>query len=41
MVLLILKIYGPVNIQNIWRIQNNREIDELIEGADIVRFSNT
>jgi len=32
------KILGPVNIDNIWRIRNNREIDELIEGADIVRF---
>jgi hypothetical protein len=32
------KIFGPVNIDNIWRIQNNMEIDKLIEGADIVRF---
>ena len=32
------KISGPVNIDNIWRIRNNMEIDELIEGADIVRF---
>jgi hypothetical protein len=32
------KIFGPVNIDNIWRIQNNMESDELIEGADIVRF---
>jgi hypothetical protein len=29
---------GPVNIDNIWRIRNNVEIDELIECADIVRF---
>jgi hypothetical protein len=34
------KIYGPVNIDNIWRIRNNMEIDKLIEGADIVRFIN-
>jgi hypothetical protein len=32
------KIFGPVNIDNIWRIRNNMEIGELIEGADIVRF---
>jgi hypothetical protein len=32
------KIFGPVNVDNIWRIRNNMEIDELIEGADIVRF---
>ena len=32
------KIYGPVNIDNIWRIRNNTKTDKLIEGADIVRF---
>ena len=32
------KIFGPVNIGNIWRVRNNMENDELIEGADIVRF---
>jgi len=32
------KIFGPVNIDNIWRIRNNMEIEKLIEGADIVRF---
>jgi len=32
------KIFGPVNIDNIWRTGNNMEIDILIEGADIVRF---
>ena len=31
-------IFGPVNIDNIWRIQNNMEIDKLIKSADIVRF---
>jgi hypothetical protein len=33
-----LEIRGPVNIDNIWRIRNNLEIDELIESADKVRF---
>ena len=32
------KISGPVNIDNVWRIRNNMEIDNLIGGADIVRF---
>jgi len=32
------KIFGPVNIDNIWKTRNNMEIDKLIEGADIVRF---
>jgi hypothetical protein len=31
-------IFGPVNNDNIWRIQNNMEIGKLIEGAGIVRF---
>jgi hypothetical protein len=34
------KIFGPVNIDNIWRIRNKMEIVGLIEGADIVRFIN-
>jgi len=32
------KIFGSVNIDNIWRQRNNMEIAKLIEGADIVRF---
>jgi hypothetical protein len=32
------KIFGFVNIDSLWRIRNNMEIDNLIEGADIVRF---
>ena len=32
------KISGPVNTDNVWRIRNNMEIDNLIEDADIVRF---
>jgi hypothetical protein len=30
--------FGPVNIDNVWRIRNKMEIDKLIEGADIVRL---
>jgi hypothetical protein len=32
------KIFGPVSIDNIWRIRNNMELDKLLEGADIVKF---
>jgi hypothetical protein len=32
------KIFGPLSVDNIWRIRNNMEIDKLIEGEDIVRF---
>jgi len=32
------KIFGPVNIENKWRIRNKTEIDKVIEGTDIVRF---
>jgi len=32
------KIYGPVSIDNICRIRNNMEIDELLKGADVGRF---
>jgi hypothetical protein len=32
------KMFGPVNIDNVWRIRNNMDIDKLIESADIVRF---
>jgi hypothetical protein len=31
-------IFGPVNVNSVWRIRNNMEIDKLIEGSDIVRF---
>jgi hypothetical protein len=31
------KIFGLINIDNVWRIRNNMEIENLIEGADIVR----
>jgi hypothetical protein len=32
------KIFGPINIDNIWRIRSNMETDELIKDADILRF---
>ena len=32
------RMFDPVNIDNVWRIRNNMEIDKLIESADIVRF---
>jgi hypothetical protein len=32
------KIFGPVNNDNVFRIRNHKEIDKLIEGADIARF---
>jgi len=33
------KIFGPVNIDNIWRVRNNIESDKLTtEDADVVRF---
>jgi len=32
------KISGPFNIDNIWRIRNNMEIDKLMEGVNIVGF---
>jgi len=35
------KIFGPVNIDIIWRIRNSMEIGKLIEGADIVRLIKT
>jgi hypothetical protein len=31
-------IFGPGNIDNIWRIRNNMETYKLIEGVDIVRY---
>jgi hypothetical protein len=31
------KIFGSINIDNIWRIRSNMEIDKLIKCADILR----
>jgi hypothetical protein len=36
--LLKLKIYGPVQEGDIWRIRYNEELNRLIEGKDIVKF---
>jgi hypothetical protein len=36
--LILRKIFGPVNNENVYTIRNNIEIDNLIEEADIVRF---
>jgi len=33
------EIFGPVNIDSMWRKRNNMEIDKLTEGVDTVRFS--
>jgi hypothetical protein len=38
--LILRKIFGLINTDNIWRIRSNMEIDKLIKGADIVRFIN-
>ena len=35
---LLSKIFGPVNIDNVRRIRNNMEIDNLTENAEVVRF---
>jgi hypothetical protein len=35
---ILMKIFCPVNIDNIWKIRNNMEIYKLIEAADVVRF---
>ena len=32
-------LFGTVNIDSIWTIRNNMEIDILTEGADIVRLT--
>jgi hypothetical protein len=33
------KIFGPIQIvKDIWKIRNNAELDQVINGADIARF---
>jgi ribosomal protein S28E/S33 len=33
------KIFGPIQIgKDIWRIRNNAELDQVINGTDILRF---
>ena len=31
-------MFGPLSIDNIWKIRNNMETDKLIDGADTVIF---
>jgi hypothetical protein len=35
---IIRKIYGPINEGESWRIRTNKEIEDTLEGADIVKF---
>ena len=35
---MIRKVFGPVRDRGEWRIHYNEELNELIEGRDIVRF---
>jgi hypothetical protein len=32
------KIYGPVKENELWRIQRNDELEDIIKGDNIVRF---
>jgi hypothetical protein len=32
------RIYGPINERESWRIRTNKEIEDILEGADIVKF---
>jgi hypothetical protein len=32
------KIYGHINEGGSWRIRTNKEIEDILEGADIVKF---
>jgi hypothetical protein len=32
------RIYGPINEGENWRIRTNKEIEDILEGADIVKF---
>jgi hypothetical protein len=32
------RIYGPINEGESWRIRTNKEIEDISEGADIVKF---
>jgi hypothetical protein len=32
------RIYGPINEGESWRIRTNKEIENILEGADIVKF---
>jgi hypothetical protein len=32
------KIYGPVNENELWRIRQNDELEDIIKGENVVRF---
>jgi hypothetical protein len=32
------RIYGPINEGESWRIRTNKEIEDILEGANIVKF---
>jgi hypothetical protein len=32
------RIYGPINEGENWRIRTNKELEDMLEGADIVKF---
>jgi hypothetical protein len=32
------RIYGPINEGESWRIRTNKEKEDILEGADIVKF---
>jgi hypothetical protein len=32
------RIYGPINEGESWRMRKNKEIEDILEGADIVEF---
>jgi hypothetical protein len=34
---IIRRIYGPINEGESWRIRTNKEIEDILEGADIVK----
>jgi hypothetical protein len=36
--LIVRRIYGPINEGESWRIRTNKEIEDILEGADIVKF---
>jgi hypothetical protein len=32
------RIYGPINEGESWRIRTNKETEDILEGADIIKF---